>query len=632
MMRWIVGSSLKLRLLVVALAAALMVFGVRQLQDASVDALPEFAPVTVEVQTEALGLSAVEVEELITVPIEQNLLNGVAFLDEIQSESLVGLSRIVMRFESGTDPLRARQVVQERLTQWRDLPRVSKPPVMIQPLSATSRVMIVRLSSTELSPIDMSVLARWTIKPRLMGVPGVANVSIWGQRERQLQVLVDPARLRERGVTLDQVIETTGNALWVSPLSFLEASVPGSGGFIDTPNQRLGIQHVLAINTPEELAQVPIEGCTGSFPSATRHVDGNCPAPPSARPLALLGDVATVVEDHQPLIGDDVSTGDPGLMLVIEKFPEMNTLAVTEELESALADLQPGLPGLTMDTTIYRPATFIETALDNLATLLLLGGLLVLVLLGVFLFDWRTGLISAVAIPLSLVAAGFVLHLRGTTFNAIILAGFMVAIVAIVDDAIVDIDHIRRRLRQRRREGDQRSTASIILEASLEVRGPIVYATLIMFLAALPIFFYVDFEILGKMNSAFFWELTTSYALALLTSMVVALTVTPVLAGLLLSNRSIERRESPLVRSLGRRYEGLLARVTYRPTWAYAVVGIGLVAGLALLPFVDQAAGQSLLPAFKERDLLIHWQGAPGTSLPEMERITTGVIRTPDVD
>jgi Cu/Ag efflux pump CusA len=263
MMRWIVDSSLQYRLLVVAIAAVVMILGFTQLRDAPVDILPEFDAPYVEVQTEALGLSAAEVEQLITVPLEADLLNGVAWLKTIRSESMPGLSSVVLIFEPGTPLMRARQVVQERLTQAHALPNVSKPPTMLQPVSSTSRILNVGLSSDELSLVDMSVLARWTMKPRLMGVPGVAHVSIWGQRKRQLQVQVDPEKLREEGLTLYQIIETAGDALWVSPLSFLNASYPGTGGFIETPNQRLSIRHVLPIQSPEELAQVAVAGRKG---------------------------------------------------------------------------------------------------------------------------------------------------------------------------------------------------------------------------------------------------------------------------------------------------------------------------------------------------------------------------------
>ena len=328
MMRWIVGSSLKLRRLVVAAAAGVMIFGIVQVGNTPVDVLPEFNPPMVEVQTEALGLSAAEVEQLITVPLEQDLLVGVPFLDEIESVSLPGLSSVVMTFQPGTELLEARQVVQERLTQAvgiAGLPAVAKLPQMIQPLSSSSRVSMVKLTSAELTPIEMSVLARWVISPRLLGVPGVANVAIWGNRDRQLQVLVDPERLQQNDVTLDQVIRTAGNSLEVSPLSFLEASTPGTGGFIDMTNQRLNIFHEQAISTPSDLAQVPIEGRNGE------RVGTGAGGP------ASLGDDTDVVEDHQPLIGDAAcSGGEDCLLLVVEKFPGANTVEVSEELESAL--------------------------------------------------------------------------------------------------------------------------------------------------------------------------------------------------------------------------------------------------------------------------------------------------------
>jgi len=287
---------------VVALAAALLVVGIIQLPSMPVDVLPEFTPPYVEVQTEALGLSAEEVEQLITLGMEQDLLNGVPWLKTIQSKSAPGLSSIMMTFDPGTDLVRARQMVTERMAQAFALPHVSKPPTMLQPLSSTGRVMMIGLSSKDVSLIQMGVLARWTIAPRLMGVPGVANVAIWGQRDRQLQVQVDPKRLQDQHVSLLQVLETTANSLWVSSLSFVEASTPGTGGFIDTAQQRLGIRHISPIITAEGLAQVPVEDST-----------------------LRLGDVANVVEDHQPLIGDAITNDGPSILLVVEKFPGANT-------------------------------------------------------------------------------------------------------------------------------------------------------------------------------------------------------------------------------------------------------------------------------------------------------------------
>ena len=245
MLRWIIGTSLRFRLVVVGLATAVVALGVTQLPKAPVDVLPEFTPPYSEIQTEALGLSAEEVEQFVTVPLEADLLNGVEGVDVIRSKSVPGLSSIVLVFEPGTDVFRARQLVEERLTQAHALPNVSKPPTLLQPLSSSSRLLLIGLSSDRLSPIERSVIARWTIRPRLMGVPGVANVAIWGLRDQQLQVQVDPERLRERGVTLNQVIRSTGNAQVVSPLSFLEASTPGAGGFIETPRQRLQVRNVL---------------------------------------------------------------------------------------------------------------------------------------------------------------------------------------------------------------------------------------------------------------------------------------------------------------------------------------------------------------------------------------------------
>src|ERR1043166_9702540 len=317
-MRGIVGTILKFRLLVVVLAAVLMVFGIIQLRRISVDVLPEFAPPYVEIQTEALGLSAEEVEQLITVPLEHNLLNGVAWLEKIRSESVAGLSSLTLIFQPGTDLYRARQMVAERLSQAAvALPRVSRGPVMLQPKSATGRVLIVRLSSKKLSAIQMSVLARWTITPRLMGVPGVANVAVWGLRDRQLQVQVDPDRLRAYQVSLLQVLESVGNALWVSTLSFVEAATPGNAGFIDTPQQRLGIQHISPIVSPESLSQVSVQG-TGAL--LVNQAERDRPIPRQGGAVRLI-DVADVVENHQPLIGDALAGDGANLLLVIEKFP-----------------------------------------------------------------------------------------------------------------------------------------------------------------------------------------------------------------------------------------------------------------------------------------------------------------------
>ena len=582
MLRWIVGSSMRLRFVVLILAAILLVAGAFQLREMPVDVFPEFDPPLVEVQTEALGLSAHEVEAFITTPLEKDLLNGVAWLDRIYSESVAGLSSILLVFEPGTDPIRARQMVQERLTQSFALPNVSKPPTMLQPLSTTSRVMIVGLSSDEVSLIDMSVLAHWTVEPRLLGVPGVANVSIWGQRDWQLQVLVDPQRLNDAGITLQQIIATTGNSLWVSPLSYLQASSPGSAGWIDTPNQRLTLRHLLPISSAEELAQVVVVGTDG----------------------VLLGDVAEVVEDHQPLIGDAILGDDPGLLLVIEKFPGANTLEVTRGVEAALEAMRPGLAGIDIDTTVFRPANYIEQATANFSIVLPISALLVFLLLGAFYYGWRAALISLASMLVSLVVALLVLYLRGATFNFMILAGFVIALGVIVDDAIIDVESITRRLRQNGQQNGDQTPTSVIVDAVLEMRSAIVFALLIVILAVFPLF------LLRGITGAFFRPLAVSYVLAVLASLLVALIVTPVLSLTLLTNSSLQRRESPLVTRLSDLYSSALMQVANASNLALVITGITILIGLVLA----SSLGLSLEPTFKETELRIHLEGAPGAS------------------
>jgi Cu/Ag efflux pump CusA len=592
MMRWIVESSLKLRLVMAAVAAGLMFFGFTRLRHTPVDALPEFSRPYVEIQAEALGLSAQEVEALLTTPLEADLLNGVSWVDEIRSESLPGLCSIVLVFDKGVDIMRARQMVQERLIAIHALPNVSTPPMMLNPTSSTSRVMAVGLTSNKLSLVDMSVLARWTMKPRLMGLPGVANVSIWGQRERQLQVQVDPQKLREQNVTLLQVIKTAGNALWASPLSFLEASTPGVGGWIDTPNQRLSVQHFLPISNAEDLAKVTVEGA------------------PSKR----LGDVATVVEDHQPLIGDAVVKDAPALTLVIEKFPWANTVEVTRQVDEALDALRPGLAGIEIDPTLFRPATFLGLAISNLSSALIIGGILMVVAFFAFLFNWRMALVSTVAVLASMIAAVTVLYVRGAEVNLIVIAGLMIALAAMIDDATVDVQNIVRRFRQARAEDHSKPTTALIYNAILEVRSPLLYATVIMALAVVPLLF------LEGVSGAFWKPLATSYLLALAASFVVALAITPALSLMFLRDASLSASDSPVMNMLRSLYSGLFGWAARAPRPAFITVCALFVVGLVSIPFLRQ---ESLLPDLKETDLLVRWEGSTSASHSAMNRVTT---------
>ncbi len=594
-MRWIVQTSLRYRYLVVFAALVLFTFGIVRLKDSSVDVFPEFAPPKVEIQTISLGLSAKDVEELVTVPLEQ-ALNGVPGLDVMRSRSVTDLSDIVLIFKPGTDLIFARQVVAERIAAvYPTLPTWAAPPVMIQPLSSTSRAMKIGITSDQYDLMDLSMIAYWKIRARLLDVPGVANVPIWGERIKSPQMQVDLQKLREMGVPLEEVMDVTADALDVGLLQFSEGSVIGTGGFIDTPNQRLGIRSVLPILTPESLGQVPI---------------GDRKAPDGS-PL-VLDDVGDVVWGTWPLFGDAVINGGPGLMLIVEKLPWANTLDVTRGVEAAFEEMAPGLKGINVDTTIFRPATFIENSIDNLTESLLIGGLLVVIVLLFFLYEWRVALISATIIPLSLMAAMLVLNWRGVPINVMTLAGLSIAIGAVVDDAIVDVENIVRRLRRLRKEGSTQSTASIVLEASIEVRGAIVYASLIEISALMPVFF------LDGLSGAFFRPLATAYVVAGLVSPLIALTITPAMVLILLSNAPIEHRQSPIIPWLHRVYDRVLGSTLKTPQLAYATVSMIVMSGLLVMPLL----GQELLPSFKERDFLMHWITKPGTSHPEMWRIT----------
>ncbi|HWC91373.1 MAG TPA: efflux RND transporter permease subunit, partial [Pirellulales bacterium] len=585
-MTWLVSTSLRLRVVVLALSIALILVGVRTLEKTPLDVFPEFAPPLVEIQTEAPGLSTEEVESLVSMPLE-NALNGTPWLKTIRSKSVLGLSSVVLIFANGTDLIRARQLVQERLAvEAGKLPAVARPPVILSPLSSTSRVMKIGVTSPTLSQMDMTTLARWTIRPRLMSVPGVANVAIWGQRDRQFQVLVDPDRLRAHDVSLGMVERATA-----------EATTLAGGGFVDTPNQRLAVRQVGDVTRAEDLARAVVDFRSGA-------------------PLRL-GELAEVVEGFPPPIGDAVINDGPGLLLIVEKQPWGNTLEVTRQVEATLAALQPGLGDLVIDPTIFRPATFIERSLTNLRHAMALGCLLVVVILVLFLFDWRTAVISLSAIPLSLVSAALVLHFYGTTINTMVLAGLVIALGEVVDDAIIDVENILRRLRINRTLEHPRPAWQVVLSASLEVRSAVVYASLIVTLVFVPVLF------LEGIAGSFFRPLAIAYILAILASLLVALTVTPALSLMLLPGAPERRREAPLSRGLKAVYVRLLPPLVARPRAALALVLATFVAsGVAVARL-----GEEFLPNFQETDFLMHWVEKPGASLDSMRRITIRASR-----
>jgi len=597
LMSEIIGASLRFRHLVVAAGVVLIVAGITLVPRMHVDVFPEFAPPRVVIQTACVGLSTSDVEQLVTVPLEASL-NGIQGLDDLRSKSVPQLSSIEVLFKPGTDLLRARQLVQERLAVVSpSLPTWAAPPVMLAPVSATGRAMQIGMTSRTHSLIEMSMTAYWAIRARLLRVPGVANVAIWNERLHLMAVQAQPSRMLARNVSLDEVMQTTSDAVDSGLLKFSTGAVIGTGGSIDTPGQRIGVRNVLPVVTPADLAQVPVTRRAGQ--------------------TVRLGDVAEIGAQHQPLIGDAIIDGRPGLLLVVEKLPWANSLQMTAGVERAIRELRPGLPGIRFDTKVFQQADFVKLAISNLTQALVLGFILVVVILVLFLFEWRVALISLLTIPLSLVAAMLVLYGSGATINTMTLAGLVIALGAVVDDAIIDVENITRRLRERRLAGDTRPTASVVLSACLEVRSPIVYATLIIVAASIPVF------LLTGLTGAFFRPLALSYTLAIVASMAVALTLTPALALLLLRGARIERRSSPLVGWLQAVYTRGLSKVIVRPLAAYVVFAAVTVIGVAAYPHL----GQSLFPGFKERDFLIHWVSPPGTSAAEMERSTSRISR-----
>ncbi len=601
-MSWLIRTSLQFRLLIVVLAIALVVVGIRTADSVPLDVFPEFAPPLVEIQTEAPGIATEDVESLITVPIE-NAVNGIPFVQTVRSKSVLGLSSVRMIFESGTDLLTARQLVQERLALVaRQLPLVARPPVILPPLSSLSRCLKIGLWSDSVSQMDMTVLTKWTIRPRLMSVAGVANVAVWGEKEPQLQVVVNPDRLRANNLTLDTILQTVRDATAV-----------GAGGFVDTANQRLALRHVPAVYTPEQLGEIVIAFPTATTSGTTAGAALTANAAPSFGTPLRIKDVAEVKYDYAPPIGNAIINSRPGLLLIVEKQPWANTLNVTRDVERAMAELKPALGAVEYDTTIFRPATFIERALGNLGHSMLVGCVLVVIVLVLFLFDWRCALISATAIPLSLVAALMVLYYRGGTVNTMVLAGLVIALGEVVDDAIIDVENIMRRLRLNALAEQPRRAFDVVFDASMEVRSAVVYATVIVVLAFLPVFF------LTGLAGAFFRPLAAAYILAILASLAVALTVTPAMSLMLLPTSARKRTtDGPLVRMLKQLYRGALGLCL---RWRPVTLGITGMVAVALAVTIPQL-GEQLMPKFRETDFLMHWVEKPGIGIDAMDRIT----------
>ena len=478
-----------------------------------------------------------------------------------------------------------------------NIPTWASPPWMMPALSATSRIMKIGLTSEQLDQIELSSISYWKIRQHLLRVPGVAGVDIYGEQLKQRHVQVDPNLLAKYDIPIDDVMEAGSEALDAGVLQYAKSFTVGQGGFVETATQRLNIENVQPITGPEELAKVPV---------AQR-----------GDKILRMSDIGDVKQDSQQLWGDAVINDGDGLMLIVQKFRGANTKEVTEGVEETMAEMAPGLPEIQYDTTIFRPATFIDDSINNLTKALFLGVLLVIIIISAFLYTVRTAFISLVSIPLSLLAAYLVLDVRDVTINVMVLAGLVVAIGVVVDDAIIDVENIVRRLRQARAEGSEKSTVRIVLDASVEIRSAITYATVINVVAIVPVLF------LQGLSGSFFQPLVLTYGLAVLISMFVAMTVTPAMCLLLLKRGSLREREAPLLRGLKRWYSGVLKRVVRKPAPSMVGALVIALAGVLIYPTL----GTQLLPNFKERDFLMHWLTEPSTSITEEKRISVDACR-----
>lgn len=596
MLSAIVRFSIRFRGVIIALACALLVYGIVSLLQIPYSVFPEFAPPEVEIQTEAPGLSPEQVETLVTQRIE-NAVNGALGINTLRSRSIQGLSVITIVFRSGTDIYLDRQAVSERLASVAsELPVGVQTPLMTPLTTSTSWAMIVGLTSANQNLMKLRTVADWTVKPGLLAVRGVAGVEVIGGDVRQLQVQFQPQKLVRYGVSVNQLLAVTQRATGVR-----------GAGFADTPNQRIVLTTEGASLTPAQLARTVLA-----------HSDGA---------NVLLGDVANVTNAPAPAIGAATIRGTPGVLLIVDTAYKANTLDVTAGLDTALAQMRPALraQGIELHTRLFRASDFIDVALHNIRDSLLIGAVLVIAVLILFLFNLRIAAISCAAIPLSLLAAVIVLWRMGVTLNTMTLGGLSIAIGVVVDDAVIDVENIYRRLRENRGLPNPRPIFEVVLDASVEVRSAVVYASFAVMLVFLPV--------LGISGVAgrLFGPLATAYIWAILMSLIVALTVTPALCAVLLGGRELPPEEPPAIRWLKNGYRWLLERTERRQgiLLAAVVVIVAVGAGAALL------MNESFLPDLREGDITVHMTTLPGTSLQESirlgNRITHALLKIPSV-
>jgi len=591
MLTRIVRTSLLHPRLIVLASVALLAYGGLLLSHAELEVFPEFVPAQASVQVEAPGMVAKQVELLVTRPVE-DAINGATGVASVRSESIQGLAVINVVFREGEDPYRARQVVAERLAEVSGrLPAGVATPTISPLTSSTMDLLKIGLRSERLTPMELRDLAQWTVRPRLLSVPGVARVTVFGGEIRRLEVRVRNLDLIARGLSLNEVIAAVQAATQIR-----------GGGFVETAAQRILIEPHGAATTAEVLGAAVI--------------GGNADKPVRIR------DVADVIDAVTPPFGDALIMGGPGVLLSMASQFGANTLTTTLAVEQALAELQPALEaeGVSVLPALHRPANFIETALAGIRGDLLLGAFLITLVLIAFTRNLRVALVAFVSIPVSLLAALIALDLLGQTINTMTLGGLAVALGVVIDDAVIGTENIVRRLRQR---GLARAL-DVVLAASVEVRAPVVYATFVLAFTMMPVIF------LSGLQGAFFAPLAWSFLLATLASLLVAVTLTPALA-LLLLQRSSPPDEPDMLTRIKRAHEKLLLPLFKHPRIAFALtVLIGMAAMAGFLSF-----GAELLPAFRERHYVLQVSGPNGASLAWMrsvgQRISGDLLAIPGI-
>ena len=585
----LIRFSIRHPTVVLVLALMLLAYGIYSTRIAKLDVFPEFAPPQVVIQTEAPGFSAELVESLVTRHIESAMF-GTVGVAHMRSQSIPGLSIVTVVFGDDSDLYRNRQLVSEKLTTLSNYLPLGVAAPNITPLtSSASSVLGIGLTSDKRDLMDLHDIAEYTVKPHLLGATGVADVNIFGGKVRQWQVQFDTDALLRHGVTVAEVIEATRRASGLRP-----------GGFVEGRNQRVIVSADGQIDHIEQLAH------------ATLVVRGG--------QVLHLRDVATIMEAPAPSISAASVNGKPGVFLMVQGQLGANTFETTLRIEERLAQLEPMLKreGLTVHKDLFRPAGFIETSIGNIERDILIGSALVIAVLFLFLFNARAALISAIAIPLSLLASVIVLVHQGVSLNIMVLGGLVIALGEVVDDAIIDVENIFRRLRENRERGNPRSDWRVVLNASLEVRSSVIYATLIVVLVFMPMLFLSG--VAGRM----FQPLALTYIYALLASLLVALSVTPALCYLLL-NRGIPFRTSdpPIVHWLKQRYEILLRGIEGSAQVVVFSTLITVLLGLAAIPLFRI----EFVPELREGHYIVHMTALPGTSETESLRLGEKVIQ-----